>query len=92
MSGVTLRDGELVVERSANELDELAIDVSRVLSELGIEHVFIAGYLAILTGRARSTEDIDVIVERLSEEETTRLVGELEDRNYWGPAMSLTET
>jgi hypothetical protein len=91
MSGVTLRDGDLVVERSANELDELAVAFSDVLSELGIEHVFIAGYLAILTGRARSTEGIDVLIERLSRSETTRLVEKLEAEDYWGPAMPLAE-
>jgi predicted nucleotidyltransferase len=78
MGGVTLRDGELVVERAPNELDELAIDFSALLTRLGIKHVFIAGYLAILTGRARATDDIDVLIEECSEAEIDRLVGELE--------------
>jgi hypothetical protein len=47
MGGVTRRDDELVVERSANELDELAIAFSEVLSRLDIDHVSIAGYVPI---------------------------------------------
>ena len=89
MGGVTFRDDELVVERSPNELDELAIAFSTVLSGLEIEHVFVSGYLAILTGRARATHDIDVLVERLSANETDRLVAKLEENGYWGPAMPL---
>lgn len=89
MGGVSLRDGKLVVERAPNRLDELATEFSSVLDELGIEHVFVAGYVAILTGRARSTEDIDVLVERLSEPEVDTLVETLRERGYWGPAMPL---
>jgi predicted nucleotidyltransferase len=91
MGGVTLRDDELVVERSANELDELAIAFSEILSQLDIDHVFIAGYIAILTGRARATDDIDVLIERLPESDIVDLVETLEANDYWGPAMPLEE-
>jgi hypothetical protein len=91
MGGVTLRDDELVVERSANELDELAIAFSEILSQLDIDHVFIAGYVAILTGRARATDDIDVLIERLPESDIGDLVETLEANDYWGPAMPLEE-
>jgi hypothetical protein len=87
MGGVSFRDGTLVVERPANELDELAIAFSEVLTRLDIEQVFIAGYLAILIGGARATDDIDVLVEPLSETEADRLVQELREQGCWGPAM-----
>ena len=91
MSGVRLRDGDLVVERPPNELDNLAIAFSTLLSDLDIDHVFIAGYLAILTGRARATDDIDVLIEPLSNGDVSELVEELEASGYWGPAMPLKE-
>jgi len=91
MSGVTLRDGVLEVDREPNELDELAADFSELLSAHDVAHVFVAGYVAILTGRARSTEDIDVIVERLSAARTDDLVSALDAADYWGPAMPLEE-
>ena len=50
------------------------------------------GYVATLTGRSRSTEDIDIILETLSESETEQLVTELKDRGYWGMTMPLDET
>ncbi len=56
-----------------------------------MEYVIVSGYVAILTGRSRSTEDIDVILELLSETETEQLVTELKNQGYWGMAMPLNE-
>jgi len=92
MTGVELTDRGLVVDREPNRLDELAAGFSEVLSRLDIDHVFVAGYVAILAGRSRSTEDIDVFVERCSAERIDDLVAELEREGYWGPAMPLSET
>jgi len=92
MGGVELTDRGLVVDRAPNRLDELAIGFSRILSRLDIDHVFVAGYVAILSGRARSTEDIDVFIERCSASRVDSLVEELESEGYWGPAMPLSET
>lgn len=91
MGGIELTDRGLVVEREPNVLDELAIDFSNILSRLDIDHVFVAGYVAILTGRARSTDDIDVLIERCPEQRIDTLVEELESEGYWGPAMPLSE-
>ncbi|WP_233554049.1 hypothetical protein, partial [Halococcus sp. IIIV-5B] len=84
--------GEIRVNRELNVLDKLASDVSNILAEQGIDHVLVSGYVAVLFGRARSTEDIDTLVatEALSEEEAERLGNELEDRGYCGPAMPLS--
>ena len=91
MSGVELTDRGLVVDREPNRLDELAIGFSETLSGLDIDHVFVAGYVAILAGRSRSTEDIDVFIERCSAERIDELVAELQREGYWGPAMPLSE-
>lgn len=65
MGGIELRNGVLVAERELNRLDELAIDFSRILRRIDIEHVYIADYVSILAGRARSTDDVDVLIERI---------------------------
>jgi len=89
MGGIELLDGTLVVDRDPNDLDELAIQFSSQLNDVGINHVFISGYVAILTGRARATEDIDVLIERTSTDKIDQLVAELTDEGLWGPAMPL---
>ncbi|WP_281194878.1 hypothetical protein [Halorubrum sp. F4] len=91
MTGVELTDRGLVVDREPNRLDELAIGFSEVLRRLDIDHVFVAGYVSILAGRSRSTEDIDVFIERCPADRLDQLVAELEREGYWGPAMPLSE-
>lgn len=91
MGGVELTDSGLVVDREPNRFDELAIEFSAIASRLDIDHVFVAGYVAILTGRSRSTEDIDVFIEPCSAAEIDEFVAELEAADYWGPAMPLAE-
>lgn len=89
MGGVAFEDGTLHIDRPPNEHDELAITFSTILDELGIRHVFVSGYIALLAGRARATEDIDVILEPVGDETLDRLVDRLEEAGMWGPAMPL---
>ncbi len=90
MAGVELRGGALYVERPPNELDELAIETSGILDRLGIAHAFISGYVAILTGRSRGTEDIDLLLEQVDGGSIDRLADTLREHDMWGPAMPLS--
>lgn len=90
MGGIEIRDGTLVVSREPNRLDELAIAFSPILDRFNIEHVYIAGYVSILAGRARSTEDVDVLIERINEETADDLASALDEEGFWGPAMPLS--
>ncbi|MFC6988117.1 hypothetical protein ACFQJD_04145 [Haloplanus sp. GCM10025708] len=89
MGGIDLRGDVLVVEREPNQLDELALEFSSILDDFGIEHVYVSGYVAILTGRARATEDIDVLIEPIDAGTADALRSELAARGFWGPAMPL---
>jgi hypothetical protein len=89
MGGIELCDGTLVVDRDPNDLDDLAIRFSSILDDVGVKHVFISGYVAILAGRSRATEDIDVLLERTENDTIDRLVERLKDDEMWGPAMPL---
>jgi len=90
MGGIKLEDGTLLVERQPNRLDELAISFSEILTRFGIRHVYIAGYVSILAGRARSTEDVDVLIEEIDEKTADRLASTLDEEGFWGPAMPLS--
>lgn len=91
MGGVEFRGDTLVVDRAPNELDTLAIEFTAVLEQLDIEHVYVAGYVAILTGRSRVTEDVDVLIEGLDGSQTSEFVDRLQAAGMWGPAMPLDE-
>ncbi len=86
-----LTDNELEVSRELSKLDEDVLAFANILDSCDIEYVIVSGYVAILTGRSRSTEDIDIILESLSNTETEMLVAELENQGYWGMAMPLDE-
>ena len=89
MSGIELRNGVLVVGREPNHLDDLAIEFSNLLNQFDIGHVYIAGYVSILAGRARSTEDVDVLIEEIDETTADELASALADEGFWGAAMPL---
>jgi hypothetical protein len=86
-----LSDDTLTVSRELSELDKDVLEFTQILDACDVDYVIVSGYVAILTGRSRSTEDIDVIIESLSETETEQLVSELKNEGYWGMAMPLDE-
>jgi len=86
-----LSDDTLAISRTLSELDKDVIEFITVLDSCDVDYVIVSGYVAILTGRSRATEDIDIVLERLSVEEMDRLVSTLKDQGYWGMAMPLDE-
>lgn len=86
-----LRRDRLVVDRELSALDEAVVAFTGVLDDHGVDYVIVSGYVAILTGRARSTEDVDVVLEPLDREAADALVDGLQDAGYWGMAMPIDE-
>lgn len=86
-----LTEDGLRMKRERSELDRDVVEFTRVLEACDVDYVVVSGYVAILTGRSRATEDVDVVLERLSESETEELVSELEASGYWGMAMPLED-
>ncbi|MGC9443963.1 MAG: hypothetical protein ACP5E9_03390 [Candidatus Methanospirareceae archaeon] len=59
--------------RELSELDKFVFEFVRILQRLGIRYVVVSGYITILFGRTRTTEDIDVLSEKLSFDEFNNL-------------------
>jgi len=51
--------------RELSDLDRFALDFIGILRRCGVEYVVVSGYVSILLGRARASEDIDVIIPRM---------------------------
>jgi len=64
-------------EKELNNLDMLVFDFVRALEGFDIEYVLVSGYVSILFGRSRSSEDIDIIVERIDQSLFNTLWNEL---------------
>lgn len=84
-------DDGIVIDKPPSDLDRLILDVATILDDQNIEYVVVSGYVAVLLGRARATEDIDVVTERFDSDTAASLADELADAGYWGPAMPLDE-
>ena len=51
--------------KELNDLDKLVLDFVRILDRNKVKYVLVSGYVSILFGRSRSSEDIDIIVKKL---------------------------
>ncbi|MBS3107464.1 hypothetical protein J4468_00975 [Candidatus Woesearchaeota archaeon] len=59
-------ENEIAFKKELSPLDEFAIEFVSILNDLGIKYVVVSGYVAILFGRSRSSEDIDLLFEKLT--------------------------
>ena len=58
---IEFKGDQIHLNRELSKLDRMAVYFSEILRRAGIEHVFVSGYVAIVFGRNRTSEDIDVI-------------------------------
>ena len=73
------QEDKMYLDRELSKLDRMAIYFSEKLRESRIEHVLVSGYVAIVFGRNRASEDIDVICEPVSEDVFGRFWGSLKE-------------
>jgi hypothetical protein len=70
---MNFEERQISFEKELSSLDELALHFSECLSHAGINHVFLSGYVSILFGRNRASEDIDVVCEKVPFETFNKL-------------------
>jgi len=75
-------ENKIEFERELSNLDRLVIKFTGILDRLEIEYVIISGYIAILFGRSRHTEDIDLFIEEMRFEKFEFLWKELEKEGF----------
>jgi len=66
---VTERNGDIILDgKFVTTLDEFVSSVVRII-EISADYVIVSGYVAILFGRARGTEDVDLIIRPLTKKQ-----------------------
>jgi len=65
--------GRITLKRELSALDQFVLDFVPLLEKAGIEYVVVSGYVAIVFGRSRGTEDVDVLIRRPSAAEFHKL-------------------
>jgi len=59
------KKNEIVFDRELSNLDKLVLKFVKVLNKEKVDYVIISGYIAILFGRSRGTEDVDLFIEEM---------------------------
>lgn len=70
------------LDRELSELDTLVLDFVHLLEKY-TEYVLISGYVAILLGRSRTTEDVDLFIPRMSKEKFVSFYRDLLQKGFW---------
>jgi len=65
-----------------SKLNSFVFGFCGVLSKMNIKYVLISGYVFILFGRRRLTEDIDIFIEKISGEDYEKLLTEMEKNGF----------
>ena len=76
------RGSTLKFNRVLSELDSLVIGFAEILEKAKIKYVIISGYVTILFGRSRTTEDIDVFVPESDLDDFKKMFNLLVDGGY----------
>jgi len=70
------------LDRELSELDQIVLKFVKILQK-HVRYVLVSGYVAILFGRSRGTEDVDFIIEKLSKDKFFKLYHELLENGFW---------
>jgi len=73
---------EIRTNKILSELDKFVIRFVKIL-EKHVDYVIISGYISILLGRARATEDVDIYIKKIPFEEFLKLYEDLKKEDYW---------
>ena len=79
---ILVSENEIVLkDKIITELDKFVFEFLGSIPD--VRYVIVSGYLSILFGRSRGTEDIDILIEWLDENTFTALYSRLRDRKYY---------
>ncbi len=73
---------EIKLDRELSNLDKLVIKFIGIL-EKHVDYVIISGYVSILLGRSRATEDVDLFIRPLSFDKFSQLYEALKKKGFW---------
>lgn len=74
-------EAEIHFKKEFNNIDKFVINFLKYLKD--VKYVIISGYVAVLFGRLRTTEDVDMLIEKLSFEQFRKLASAIRAAGYW---------
>ncbi len=77
-------DGKVLkFDKELSDLDKLVIDFVELIKRSEIKYVIISGYVAIILGRSRTTEDIDIFIDKIDHETFRKFFDLATSKGYW---------
>jgi hypothetical protein len=80
---IEFKEDKVIFNRVLSDLDKFVIDFVKILNHSRIEYVIVSGYVSILFGRARATEDIDILTEEVKKDSFMRLADHMNEQRLW---------
>ena len=77
-----ISDRRVETGRELSDLDIFALDFVRIL-RMHTDYVIVSGYVSILLGRARASEDIDIIIPRMDAREFRSLLDDIGNAGFY---------
>ncbi len=69
---------EIILERQLNTLDRFVLDFCKLLDN----YVVVSGYVSILFGRSRATEDVDLLIPKIKKSEFKELWNRISSSDF----------
>ncbi|WP_297520101.1 hypothetical protein [Thermococcus sp.] len=79
--GIEVKEGKIIVSRELSDLDYFVLDVVNLIGKY-TRYVIVSGYVTILLGRSRGTEDVDFVIEHLSRENFKTMCREALEKGF----------
>lgn len=73
---------EIKINKSLSSIDKITLRFIKIL-EKHTDYVIISGYVSILLGRTRTTEDIDLFIKEMNFEKFSELYKNLKKEGFW---------
>ena len=70
---------EIKLDRTLNNLDKFVIKFTSLLED----YVIVSGYVSILLGRTRATEDVDLLIPKMTKEKFAELWIKFQNEKFW---------
>jgi len=77
-----VNERKIRLDKPVNELDRFVLRFIRIIENY-VDYVIISGYVAILLGRSRATEDVDLFVKPIEKKEFIKLYHQLKEAGFW---------
>lgn len=82
MEGYKYKKGIIEIERDLTELDLFVMDFLKSIEEYS-DYLIVSGFVSIVCGRTRATEDVDILVPITGEENFKKIFDNLEKNKFW---------